>query len=88
MDWVYPALLYGTMFGFVIGLIWNVHKYGKILVCLFVVLGGILVITTPGGEASFTSGLEPWYIELTEFIGMIIGNILARGVLEEIKSES
>ncbi len=68
---IVPYFLVGMGFGFVLSFIWKIHRIGKlIMIVLSIVSVGFALSNT--GE--FIAGLNVWYVELSQFVGIVVGS--------------
>ena len=84
---LWMVCFYGLLKGFTFGVIWYIHKYGKIALVGFVVIGVTLAMFIPGGSEAMLSTFKSWDYELSNAIGIILGAQLGRYAVEVIKDE-
>jgi len=70
--------LVGMRSGFVLSLLWEINRIGKlIMIVLCVASVGYTLLNA----SELIAGLNVWYVELSQFVGIVVGSTASKRII-------
>lgn len=79
---IVPYFLLGLWAGCILGFLWRIHRIGQlIMIVLCAISVGFALLNT----SEFIAGLDIWYIQISQFVGIMVGNTAGRWIADEVR---